>query len=70
MCAVCFLPFGLMAAFFAWQTHQAIEAEDLTAARRAARAARVWTIVAAATGLVIDGVLLATFLLLGAFGRS
>jgi len=67
--ALCFLPFGLAAAYFAWRTDQALAAGDEMAARGSARAARVWTITAAVTGVVLNALILGTFVLLGAFGR-
>ena len=67
--ALCFLPLGLLAALFAWRSDRAVAAGDLESARRSARAARGWTIAAAVVGLVVNGLILTTFLLLGAFGR-
>ena len=67
--ALCFLPLGLVAAYFAWRTDRAVAAGNQAAARRAARAARGWTIGAAVVGLIVNAIIITTFMVLGAFGR-
>jgi sterol desaturase/sphingolipid hydroxylase (fatty acid hydroxylase superfamily) len=63
---LCFLPIGLVAAWFGLRVQSAVQAGDLPAAERASRWARRWLIVTVAVGVGIYVVIGATLLLLGA----
>ena len=66
---LCFLPLGLVAIGFGLRADRARQAGDLVRCRRALRACRGWIIATIVIGLLVDGVIAATLLLLGAFPR-
>ena len=66
---LCFLPLGLIAVIYAVLAHQSLAAGDEAAARRRARVARRWLVAAIIVGVVVDLILGASFILLGAFSR-
>jgi len=66
---LCFLPLGLVAVVYAVLAHQSLALGDWATAERRARVARRWLVAAIVVGIVIDLVLAATFVLLGAFSR-
>ena len=66
---LCFLPLGVVSVVCAVRSDQAAAAGDVIRAAGLRRAAKRWAIAALVVGLVIDLVLLAFLLLLGAFGR-
>ena len=66
---LCFLPLGVVSVVYAVRSESAAAAgePELALARR--RVARRWAVAALAVGVVVDLVILAFLLLLGAFGR-
>ena len=66
---LCFLPLGLVAIGFGIRADRARQADDLVRCQRAVRACRGWIIATIVIGLVVDGIIAATLLLLGAFPR-
>ena len=64
---VCFLPLGLLAAWYGWRTARAVEAGDLVAARRDSTWASRWMIAAFVVGVVVDLGIMLVLGLLGAF---
>lgn len=66
---LCFLPLGLVSVVYAVRSQSAMDAgePELAVARR--RVARRWAIAALVVGLLVDLVIVAFLLLLGAFGR-
>ena len=65
---LCFLPTGLVAVYFAWRSQQALESGDRDMAVRMARRARRWFIGTVIIGGILELVLLAVLMVLGAFG--
>ncbi len=65
---LCFLPTGLVSVYFAWKSHQALDAGDRETAARQARRARRWFIGTVIIGGLVELVLLAVLMVLGAFG--
>jgi len=65
--ALCFLPLGLAAAAFCLRAARAAEGGDQDRAQRSWRAARRWVVAAIVVGLLVDLLILAVLLLLGAF---
>lgn len=65
---LCFLPTGLVSVFFAWKSQQALDAGDRETAARQARRARRWFIGTVIIGGLLELVLLAVLMVLGAFG--
>jgi hypothetical protein len=65
---LCFLPTGLVSVYFAWKSQQALTADDREAAVALARRARRWLIGTVIIGGLIEIVLLAVLMVLGAFG--
>jgi hypothetical protein len=63
---LCFLPLGLVAAWFGVRCQAAVQAGDLAAAERASGLARRWLIVTVSVGAAIYVVIGAALLLLGA----
>lgn len=68
MTVLCFLPLGLVAVYHGLRTARAIDAGDVAAAQRYSRRARRWLVATVVVGVGIDLILLATLVLLGAFG--
>ncbi len=66
---LCFLPLGLVAIVFGIRADRARQGGDLQRCQRAVRTCRGWIIAALVVGLLIDGIIAATLLLLGAFPR-
>ena len=66
---LCFLPLGAMAIFEGFRTVSATNLGDRELAHRRSRAARLWIIAAIVVGFLIDGLVTAVFLLLGAFPK-
>lgn len=66
---LCFLPLGLVAIGFGIRADRSRQAGDLERCRRAVRACRGWLIAAVVVGLLVDGIIAVTLLLLGAFPR-
>lgn len=66
---LCFLPFGIVSAVQAVRSTAADDAGEREVAVARRRSAKRWAIAALVVGLLIDLVLLAFLLLLGAFGR-
>ena len=62
-----FLPLGAVAIYQGFRTVAAIKSENFTLARKRSRSARRWIIATILVGLLIDGLVAAVFLLLGAF---
>lgn len=62
-----FWPFGLAVGFFGWRSLQAVSAGEREAAVHAARVARRWFVAAIVVGVVVDVLIMAVLLLLGAF---
>jgi len=65
---LCFLPTGLVSVYFAWKSQQALEAGDRETAAGQARRARRWFIGTVVIGAVLEVLLLAVLMVLGAFG--
>jgi ABC-type Fe3+ transport system permease subunit len=65
---LCFLPTGLVAVYFAWKSQQALESGDRENAAGLARRARRWFIGTVIIGGIVELVLLAVLMVLGAFG--
>jgi len=65
---LCFLPTGLVSVYFAWQSQRALESGDRAAAVALARRARRWFIGTVIVGGVLELILLAVLMVLGAFG--
>jgi hypothetical protein len=65
--ALCFLPLGLVAVWFAWRTAGRIQSGELAAARRSSAVARRWLVATIVLGVLLDLGLLAVLGLLGAF---
>lgn len=63
---LCFLPLGLVAAWFGLRVDRAVQADDMSAAASASRLARRWLIATMAVGVAIYVVIGAALLLLGA----
>ncbi len=65
---LCFLPTGLVSVYFAWKSQQALVAGDRDAAAASARRARRWFVGTVIIGGILELVLLAVLMVLGAFG--
>ena len=65
---LCFLPAGIVAVVLALRARAALEAGDAALAARRAGSARRWAITALVVGLVVDALIAAVLLLLGALG--
>ena len=65
---LCFLPTGLVSVYFAGKSHQALESGEREAAAGLARRARRWFIGTVIFGGLLELVLLAVLMVLGAFG--
>ncbi len=65
--ALCFLPFGLLGAFYGWRTAKAADLGDGALATRYSTIARRWVITAVVCGLLLDLVIVGALGLLGAF---
>jgi hypothetical protein len=65
--ALCFLPFGLVAASFGWRSAKATANGDDARAARFSKVARRWIIAAVVTGVLLDLVIVVALGLLGAF---
>lgn len=65
--ALCFLPLGLVAVWFAWRTAARIQSGDLADARRSSTVTRRWLVATIVTGVLLDLMFLAVLGLLGAF---
>jgi hypothetical protein len=65
---LCFLPTGLVSVYFAWKSQQALESGDSEAAAAMARRARRWFIGTVIIGGILELLLLAVLMVLGAFG--
>jgi hypothetical protein len=65
---LCFLPTGLVSVYFAWKSQQALESGDSEAAAVMARRARRWFIGTVIIGGILELLLLAVLMVLGAFG--
>jgi len=66
---LCFLPLGLIAVVYAVLAHQSLAAGERAKAERQARVARRWLVAAIVVGVIVDLILAAAFVLLGAFSR-
>ena len=66
---LCFLPTGLVSVYFAWKSGQALDSGDREMAAGLARRARRWFIGTVIIGGILELVLLAVLMVLGAFGR-
>jgi len=67
---LCFLPLGLVALYHSWQCENALSAGDESAAIAASKKAKRWLIATVIVGLVLEVLLLALLLVLGAFGTA
>ena len=65
---LCFLPTGVVSVYFAWKSQQALESGDREAAAAMARRARRWFIGTVIIGGILELLLLAVLMVLGAFG--
>ncbi len=65
--ALCFLPFGLVGAFYGWRSAKAADIGDGPMAERYSKVARRWIITAVVCGLLVDLVIVGALGLLGAF---
>ena len=65
--ALCFLPFGLVGAFYGWRSAKADDIGDGLMAERYSKVARRWIITAVVCGLLVDLVIVGALGLLGAF---
>ena len=65
--ALCFLPLGLIAIIYGLRTNSALAAGRVDDARRSSRNARRWVVGTIVVGLLVDLLLVASMLLLGAF---
>jgi hypothetical protein len=65
--ALCFLPFGLLGAYYGWLSAEAANIGDGPMAERYSQAARRWIITAVGCGLLVDLVIVGALGLLGAF---
>lgn len=65
--ALCFLPFGLIGAFYGWRSATAVESGDGSLAARYSMVAKRWIIAAVVCGLLLDLVIVVALGLLGAF---
>jgi hypothetical protein len=66
---LCFLPLGLVALIFGFGAQRALEAGDRELASRRGRVARRWLVAAVAVGLLLDAILSASLIALGAFSH-
>lgn len=64
--ALCFLPVGLIAVLYGLRASRALTGGDPERARRLARVARRWIVLAVILGLLLDAALVTVFALLGA----
>ena len=65
--ALCFLPFGLVGAYYGWRSAEAANIGDGPKAERYSKVARRWIITAVVCGLLVDLVIVGALGLLGAF---
>jgi hypothetical protein len=65
--ALCFLPFGLVGAYYGWRSAEAANIGDGPKAERYSKVARRWIITAVIIGLLLDLVIVGALGLLGAF---
>ena len=65
---LCFLPTGLVSVYFAWKSQQALDSGNRETAVGLARRARRWFIGTVIIGGLLELVLLAVLMVLGAFG--
>ena len=65
--ALCFLPFGLVGAYYGWRSAEAANIGDGPKAERYSKVARRWIITAVISGLLLDLVIVGALGLLGAF---
>ena len=64
---LCFLPLGLVAVYQGYRAAQAIDAGDLDVAAVRSRRARRWLVATLVVGILVDLLLVAVLVLLGAF---
>lgn len=67
--ALCFLPLGLVAVAYCLRATAAADRGEQARALRSLHVARRWVVAAIVVGLVVDLLILAVLLLLGAFAR-
>lgn len=65
--ALGFLPLGVVAIILSLRTTAALRVGDLVSARRRSKAAKGWIISAGVVAVLVDLVILAAFMFLGAF---
>jgi uncharacterized membrane protein len=64
---LCFLPLGLVAVYHGYRAAQAIDAGDTEAAGQRSRRARRWLVATLVVGALVDLLLVAVLVLMGAF---
>jgi hypothetical protein len=64
---LCFVPLGLIAVIYGLRTSRALATGRVDDARRSSRVARRWVVATIIVGVLVDLVLVAALLLLGAF---